>query len=172
MGSLVQASGDIFSGLSEQGAANAQKNIARNNADIAEQNAQLVMQSGESQVANIGMRNKAQSGAIKTAQASSGVDLSSNNSKDVRTSQQALGLYDTMTARSNAAREAFGYKTKAQDFRNEAALAKTRANQAMWAAGMKAASSLAGGANNAMSAYKAATEAGADNPELMAALAF
>lgn len=172
MGSLVQATGDIFSGLSEQGAANAQKNIARTNAEIAEQNAGLVMEAGESQASNIGMRNKAQAGAIKTAQAASGVDLSSKSSTDVATSQQALGLYDTMTARSNAAREAFGYKTKAQDFRNEAALAKTRANQAMFASGLKAASSLAGGANNAMSAYSAAVEAGASDPGMMAALAF
>ena len=172
MGSLVQATGDIMGGLSEQGAANAQKRIARSNAEVAERNAMLAMQEGESAAFNLGLKNRAQMGSIKAGQASSGLDLSSKSAEAVRDSQQALGLYDVMTARSNAAREAFGYKVKATEFRNEAAMAKSKANQAMIKAGLSAAQSLAGGTQNSMKAYEAATRAGAADPELAAALAF
>lgn len=153
MGDLVSAGGEIFSGISEQGAANAQKNIARQNAEVAERNASLTMQTGEGQSEQLGMRNKAVAGKIKAGQSGSGVDVNSGSAKDVQTSQRALGLFDTMTLKSNAAREAFGFKVQAKQFRDEAAIAKTKANQAVVSSSINAFSSLLSGASSASSAY-------------------
>lgn len=180
MGDLVTAVGDIFSGVSEQGAANAQKNIARQNAEIAERNATLTMAAAEGQEEQLGMRNKAIAGAIKTRQAAGGVDVNSGSAKDVQTSQRALGMLDVMTLKSNAAREAFGFKVQAKQFRDEAAIAKSKANQAMVGASLNAFSSLVGGASQASSAYASwENAAGAgestgliDSPEMAAVLAF
>lgn len=154
MGDLVTAVGEVFGGLSEQGAANAQKQIARQNAEIAERNAALTMAAGEGQAERLGMKAKAQAGAIKTAQAARGVDIGSGSAVDVQESQAALSMFDAMTIKSNAAREAFGFKVQAKQFRDEAAIAKARANQAMWSAGINAFSSLVSGASSASSAYQ------------------
>lgn len=180
MGDLANAVGSIYSGVAEQGAANAQKRIAMQNAEIAERNASLTAAAGEGQAERFGMRAKAQAGAIKTAQAASGVDVNSGSAEDVQTSQRAISMFDTMTIKSNAAREAFGFKVQAKNFRNEAAIAKAKANQAMVGASINAFSSLVGGASQASSAYSSFENAAAsgestgliDSPEMAAILAF
>lgn len=155
----AQAGGAILGGISEQGAANAQSQIAKSNAEIARNNAELTSQAGETQASNLGFKNRAQMGAIKAGQASSGIDISSKSARDVRDSQQALGLLDTQTLRSNAAREAFGYKVKEREFRNEAKLATNRGKAAMIGAALSAASSLAGGVQNQRMANLAMADA-------------
>lgn len=180
MGNLVSDAGSIFSGASEQGAANAQKRIARQNAEIAERNADLTMAGGESDAQALGFRNRAMSGALKAHQGASGVDVNSGSALDVQESQHALGMFDQMTLRSNAAREAFGFKVQAKQFRDEAAIAKAKANNAGVSAGINVLSSLVGGASSASSAYSQWENAAAkgestglfDSPELAAFLAF
>lgn len=150
---VVSAFGNIFTGLTEQGAANAQKRIARQNADVAERNADLTMAAAEGQEERLGMRSRAVAGAIKAHQGASGVRIDSGSSRDVRDSQRALGLFDAMTLKSNAARDAFGFKVKAKEFRDQAAVAKAKSNNAMIGASINALSSLLGGASSASSAY-------------------
>lgn len=146
--SVLQAGGQIMGGISEKGAANAQARIAKQNAEVAARNAELTMQAGENDAFALGLKNRAQMGAIKAEQAASGLDLSSGSAEAVRDSQAALGLYDAMQTRSNAAREAFGYKVKETDLKNEARLARNRGNAAMIGAALGAASSLAGGVSD------------------------
>lgn len=152
--SIVDAGGALFSASAEQSAANAQKRIARMNAEISEGNAASTMAAGESEAERFGMKAKADAGAIKTHQAASGVDINSGSAVDVQDSHRALSMFDTMTIKSNAAREAYGFKVKALDFRNEAAMAKARANSAMIAGVFNATSSLLSGASAASSGYE------------------
>lgn len=162
---VVDAGGAIYSAAAEQGAANAQKRIARTNAAISEANASRVMQLGEIEAARFGMKAKAQAGAIKTHQAAAGVDVNSGSAVDVQESHQALSMFDSMTIRSNAAREAYGFKVKAHDFRNEAAMAKARANSAMISGSINALSSLLSGASSASSGYQSWQQMGGTETE-------
>lgn len=171
MGSLVSSMGTFMEGVSEKDAFNAQRNIARDNAAVAERNAELASQAGEADASNLGLKNRAQLGAIKAGQAAGGLDVNSGSNLAVRKSQEALGLFDTMSARSNAAREAFGYKVKATQFNNEAKIAEANASNAMTKTGWKTTQSLLSGAKGAYSAGNAGEAAGADSG-MMAALAF
>lgn len=149
----VAAAGAIAKGASDWSAANAQKNIAKQNAEVAGRNAALSMAVGENQAEQIGMRNKAIAGKIKAEQGSNGVDVGSGSAKDIQTSQRALGLFDTMTLKSNAAREAFGFKVQAKQFTDEAAIAKTKANQAILSGAIGTASSLLSAAKSSSAQY-------------------
>lgn len=172
MGSLFDAAGSIMGGIAGQGAANAQSQIAKDNARVAARNADLTMQAGEQAAFNVGLKNRAQMGAIKASQASSGVDVASGSSKDVQDSQRALGLFDTMNVRSNAAREAFGYKVKETELGNEARLARNRGTAAMIAGGLGGIKSLAGGMSGHMGRAAAAKDAGTEYGGMSALLAF
>lgn len=142
MGAILKVGGDLFSGGAEQAAANAQKKIARANAVTAERNADWTMASGESLVSAQGMKNLQRLGAIRARGAASGVDVNSGSSAKVQQSSQELGQLDAMTIQSNAARAAFGYKEQARNFRNQAAVYKAEANNAMVSAGIQAATDL------------------------------
>lgn len=172
MGSLISAAGDIMGGIAGQGAANAQSQIAKDNAKVAARNADLTMQAGEQAAFNVGLKNRAQMGAIKASQASSGVDVASGSSKDVQDSQRALGLFDTMNVRSNAAREAFGYKVKENELKNEAVLARNKGTAAMIAGGLGGIKSLAGGMSGHIGRSAAIKDAGGDQSGMSALLAF
>lgn len=150
---VIAAAGAVVEGVSESEAANAQKQIARQNAEIAARNADRAMATAESRQEALGMRNRAVAGSLKAKQGASGVRTDSGSSSEVQTSQRALGLFDQMMAKSNAAREAFGIKTQEKQFRDEAAIAKTRGSNALVGAGFDAASSLVSAASSASSSY-------------------
>lgn len=164
--SAAKAGGEILGGLSSYEAGKAQSQIAKDNAAVAARNAELTMAAGEQSAFNLGLKNRAQMGAITAGQGASGLDLASGSSKDVRDSQQALGLFDTMNVRSNAAREAFGYKVKESEFKNEAGMARARGRAALAGSVLSAAGSLAGGISDASRMNTKADDAG------MAKLAF
>lgn len=86
--------------------------IAANNAQIATQNAQYAGAEGEANTAAAELKNRAQVGAIKTAQAANGVDVNSGSAVNVRSSQAELGELNALNIRANAARQAYGYETQ------------------------------------------------------------
>lgn len=160
-GGAVKAVSAFSAGIAERDAHQVQAGIARDNAAIAERNANIIMAAGEGKAEAFGMRNKAQAGTIKAKQAASGVALDSGSSADVRTSQRVLGLFDTMAIKSNAAREAFGYKVKASDLRNQATLEDTEARNAKRAGVFNAFGSLLGAASSAAGSFAQWSDVGA-----------
>lgn len=69
-------------------------------------------------------------GAQRAAIAGSGVDISTGSAVDVQMEAARLGAIDEMTIRNNAAREAWGYKVEAANYRNQAVLGKYAAKNA------------------------------------------
>lgn len=109
--------------------AQAQKNAADFNAQVAEQNEALATQKaawqtqeGEQNVGASEMKTAAQVGGIKTFQAASGVDVNSGSAVDVENSARTIGKLDALTIRSNAARAAYGYQVEETSDKNQAIL--------------------------------------------------
>lgn len=69
-----------------------------------------------------GMRQLA--GAQRAALGASGVVLDSGSALDVVQNDQALGEFDALTIRNNAAREAWGYTVQADDYRRQAGMTR------------------------------------------------
>ncbi len=110
---------------SAEAASNAQKynaQVADQNASIAAQKALWTTQEGEQAVNNSEMKTAAQTSAIKTNQAASGIEVNSGSAVDVDNSARILGKMDALTIRSNAARQAYGYQTEQVSDQNQATL--------------------------------------------------
>lgn len=155
LGGVTGAVGAYQQGQAEAGAARYNASMARQNAAIAEQNAAIAGQSGEQQAAMQEQKTRATVGAIKAGQAAAGVDVSTGSAVDVRSSAAELGELDALTVRSNAAREAFGYRQQAVGMKAESALDEYQAETAGTAGEIGAASTLLGGLGSAASKYYA-----------------
>lgn len=152
-GGLLGAIGSIAQGNASANAAEYQAKVAENNAQIARQNQEWSERSAITNEAAQGMKTRAQLGAIKAAQAASGVDVNTGSAVDVRSSAAELGQLDAINIRANAAREAYGYGTQAQGFTDQAALDRSTAGNARTAGYIGAGTSLLGGAASAASNY-------------------
>lgn len=114
-GGGVSAFSSILGGEAKKDMYNYQTAVAQINSKIAEQNADYSFRTGEIQAQQEGMKQKFLAGEIKANQGASGFDIKSGSSTAVRDSQQAIGEYDQALIRSNAAKQAYGYKVDAMN---------------------------------------------------------
>jgi hypothetical protein len=70
-------------------------------------------------------------GSNRANMAAQGIDVSTGSAVDVQRDVEAVGELDALTIKNNAAREAFGYRVEASQYRRQADLARLGArNQA------------------------------------------
>lgn len=141
-GTAVSAVGSISQGASaaaaaqqEASARNYQAAVARNNAIEAEQQAQRQEMVARNEATRKSMETAARVGRIKAGQAASGVDVNTGSAVDVQAGTRAMGKLDTDTVFSNEMLKAYGYRSRAQDFRSNAELDLYRAKAAEGRAG-------------------------------------
>lgn len=67
-------------------------------------------------------------GGQRVGLAAQGIDINSGSAADVQAEAQSIGETDALTTRLNAAREAWGFQTQAQDLRNRAELTRRGAS--------------------------------------------
>lgn len=146
LGTMQQAS-------AAQAAAKYQSEVAAGNQEIANKNASFAAASGEQQAAIQEQKTRVQIGAIEAAQGSSGVDINSPTATAVRTSQNELGQLDAQTIKSNAARQAYGFETQANNFGNQASADIAQGNNAETAGKIGAGAGLLSSAGNASLNY-------------------
>lgn len=144
MGMFLAPFGKLFQGDSEASVYNAQAQIARNNAGLAQRNADVTMGEGEIATSNQQLKNRAEIGAIGADQAASGVDVNTGSAVDTRQSAAELGQLDALTIRSDASRKAYGYRVAAQNETAQANIYKSQANAARYSGYLDAFSSLLG----------------------------
>jgi hypothetical protein len=149
----VGAAGAIQSGKAQSGAANYNAEIAQQNQQQALQNANLVSASGEQQAAVQEQKTRSEAGAIKAAQAASGVDVNSGSAVDVQSSAAETGQLNALTVRANAAREAYGYQTQSTSFEDQAQLDTAQAANATTAGDIGATGTFLGGVGSAAGNY-------------------
>ena len=119
--------GSFYSAKLQRRNLETQANLAEINARIAEGTAQSALLAGKSEVASLTLR----AGKLKAAQrvsfARRGVDLGTGSAAEVAASTEIMKEIDKNTLDANAVRAAWGYRTQATNFENEAIMKRAAA---------------------------------------------
>lgn len=139
-------------GQAQQGAAESEAQLSDYNASVADLQAIDAEQRGEEEASRYRAGVRGIVGEQRTGFAASGVEAGSGSALDVQADAAFLGELDALTVKTNAAREAWGYKVQATDLRKraeiqrkEGAFARASGDDAARAAKIGAATTLIGG---------------------------
>lgn len=154
-GTATSVYGAKRSGKAAKAAANAEADMQEYNAKVAELQAEDASQRGDIQASRYKEQIRAVVGRQRTAYGAQGVDVASGTPLAVQADTTAIGEMDALQLKSNAAREAWGYKVEAYDSklrayyaRREGVMLAGAANTNAWAAGLSGAGGVLGGAAN------------------------
>lgn len=142
IGGGISAAGQLEAGQAAANAATYRAQVAKNNADIALQNAAYAEKAGVAKATVQSLRGAQVAGKIKAGQGASGVDVNSGSSVAVQAGQREASKLDTETVLNNAQLEAYGYRTRATSEEAQAGLEELTAKQAPIGAEIGAAGSL------------------------------
>jgi hypothetical protein len=145
VGSAVSAVGAIQSANAQASAASYQAQVAKNNQTTAYQNAEYAEQAGQAKAEDQSLKARAQLGAARTNAAASGLDVNSGSAADVQTTQAETGTLDTQRTIDQANLQAYGYRTQAASFGDQAQLDTMTAQDASASAPIAAAGSVLSG---------------------------
>lgn len=146
--------GAVKQGEAQAAAAKFNAGVESQNAAISSQNAQIAEQSGEAQAGIQGQKTKQAIGASIAGEGASGVDVSSGSFTNVQSSERQLGEIDAMTIKSNAAREAYGYKVKSASEQGQSAVSAFEAANDTKGGKIAGASTFLGSLGSADTAYQ------------------
>jgi hypothetical protein len=130
--SIASTAMSVYSAVSgakgEQGQAKYNAAVARNNALSAEYQAQDAISRGNKAAEDHSRKVAALSGTQRASMAARGLDLSEGTPVDILTDTELFGTYDTNTIKDNAAKEAWGARSAASNYRGQAGQYDTQAN--------------------------------------------
>lgn len=149
LGGVIGAAGAIKTSQAQASASKYNASIAAENSAQALSNANIASASGSEQAGISSEKTRQTVGALTANEGASGIDVNSGSNLDVRSSQADVGRLDALTLRSNAAREAYGYQTQANNFSAESQLERTEASGDLTAGAINAGSTLLGSAGTA-----------------------
>lgn len=158
-GSVSGAVGSYYSSKSQASSLKFQSDIAGINARIAELGAQQELFKGQQQVGALTMKAGQVKSSQRAAMAANGIDLGEGNAAEVQASTDIMKEIDANTLQANAVRSAWGYKTQAVNFQNDALMKRAGADSI--SPGMAAAGSLLGSAGTVASSWYSLNKAGA-----------
>jgi hypothetical protein len=98
-----------------------QAKVAKNNEIVANMQAVDAKERGDQAAAGIRRKYAALQGTQAATLAARGLDISEGSANAILTDTDFFGDFDQRTARSNAAREAWGFKVRAGNFAGDAA---------------------------------------------------
>lgn len=126
-GGISTAIGSYYTAKGEQNNYLASAGIADTNARLSELTAQSALLQGqrEEQASRIATSNVKE--GQRAAYAANGIALDSDTANRVLTSTDVLGEIDANTLAANAARSAWGYRTQAVQYKNEALIKRASA---------------------------------------------
>lgn len=122
---------DVLGGIAGSNADKANAAIASQNAGISKQNAAWTAQEGNAAVEQSELKNRARYGATEANQGASGLTVGKGSFGDVLKSEKEGGELNALNIRSNAARQAYGDITQANNYQNQAAIDRYAANAQM-----------------------------------------
>jgi hypothetical protein len=164
-GVFTSGIGSFFGAKSQQSSLDAQAGLAETNARIAEMGAQSALQQGQQQVGALTMR----AGNIKASQrasmAANGIDIGEGNAGEVQASTDIMKEVDSNQIQANAVRSAWGYRTQATNYQNEA-LVKRATADGISPFGAAASTLLTGAGSVANSWYRLKKPGALDQQEL------
>lgn len=138
VGSGVMAASSMY----QQG--QVQKQVARNNATMAEYAAQDAQRRGEEQVQSIQRKASQLQGTQRSMMASRGLDLGVGTAADIVDSTDFFAEQDVATTRYNAARDAWSSRAQGRDMRTQGDWAARNANAQAFGTMLGTAGSVAG----------------------------
>lgn len=138
----VSAYGAVQQGKAAEGQADYQAAVGRNNAIIAERQARDAEERGAAEETAQRRQTAALMGKQKAGMAANGLDLSSGSPLDILGDTAQFGELDALTVRSNAAREAYGYRNQGAQFTSDAAAQKIAGKNAKSASYISAGSTI------------------------------
>lgn len=153
LGAVNQAQGQMAQGQAARQAADYRAAVLRNNQIMAERQAQDAIERGKIEEGRYRDRVAALKGRQRVVMAANGFDINEGSNLTLLEDTARTGELDALTIRSNAAREAYGYRVRGQNFGSEAELTSA-SGRAQEAAGETAAfSSLLGGSGSVASKW-------------------
>jgi hypothetical protein len=111
-------------GEAQQRAANSEGDLADYNAAVAELQAKDALDRGVEDEQRFRTKVRGAIGAQRAGFAASNIDVGYGSAVDVQADAAFLGELDALTIRSNAAREAWGFKVQAEDNRRRGKIAR------------------------------------------------
>ena len=127
-GMATSAIGSYFSAGAQKAALQGQAAIADTNARIAELGAQSALNQGQQQVGALTRRAGQLKGTQRATMAANGIDLGEGNAAEIQASTDIMKEIDKNTVEANAVRSAWGYRTQAVNFQNEALMKRAGAD--------------------------------------------
>lgn len=143
-GMASSAIGSYFSAGAQKATLQGQAAIADTNARIAELGAQSVFAQGQQQVGALTLRAGQLKSTQRASMAANGIDLGEGSAAEILASTDIMKEIDKNTLEANAVRSAWGYRTQAVNFENDALMKRAGADSI--SPGMAAATSLLGSA--------------------------
>jgi hypothetical protein len=125
---VMQAAGAYSASAGNKAAYNAQAQVAQNNAQIAEWQAEDAVHRGADAAEAQGYKTSQLKGAQRARLAANGVDLGVGSAQQVLTDTDYFGAIDRNRIVDNAAREAWGYRNQAANSMSNSSLLRSRAN--------------------------------------------
>lgn len=162
----LQATGAITGAIGAYSRAQTQKinlqgqaELAGINARIAEMGAQQELYRGQQQAGALTMKAGQLKSSQRAAMAANGVDLGEGNAAEVQASTDILKEIDKNTIEANAVRSAWGYRTQAVNYQNDALMSRAAADSINPA--LSSAPTLLGGATQVAQSWYKYKQAGA-----------
>lgn len=146
-------------GEAQQQAANSTGELHDYNAAVAELQADDAIDRGAEQEARFRTMVRASIGSQRVGFAASNIDVNFGSAVDVQADAAMLGELDALTIRTNAAREAWGYKVQAEDYRKRADISRKEGVYLEKAGGAARTSAYIGAAGSAFSGSASLLEA-------------
>lgn len=126
-GMANSAVGSYYSAQSKASTLNFQADMANLNAQMAERQAQNALYQGERQAGQVSMKYGQVKSSQRAAMAANGVDLGTGSAAEVQASTDISKEIDMNTIAANATRSAWGFKTQAVNYNNEALIGRASA---------------------------------------------
>lgn len=126
-GGLYSAVGSYYAASSQKTALKGQATLADTNARLSELQAQSAILQGQREEQKSRLATANLKSSQRASMAANGVDLGSDTAVNILTTTDTMGEIDANTINANAARAAWGYRTQATNYKNEALMTRATA---------------------------------------------
>jgi hypothetical protein len=160
LGGATSAAGSIMGGQSQAAMYQYQSGVALMNQQIAKQNADYAVYSGEVEAQRQGIKTREEIGQTIAQQGAGNLAVGSGSNARVVESERRVGAQDAALIRSDAAKRAYGYEVEALKYGAESTLDLMAGEKSKTAGYIGAASSLLGAAGSVSSKWLQASSVG------------
>jgi len=145
IGSAVGAVGSLAAASAQAAAAQASADQNRNNAIIAQRNAEDALNRGNAAQQQVELRTRQRIAGQVNQFSERNISVSSGSPLDVIGDTAAFGKLDQLVTKNNATRESIAYKAQASNFNSQATIDEMTADSAMTGGAITAFSTALGG---------------------------